>query len=413
MALPCSPTDWGLPPSITVLVFPRLFFPANDPTSAALQSLVTFALAFLARPLGAVLFGHFGDRVGRKATLVAALLTMGAATILIGLLPSYASVGVAASILLAACRVGQGLGLGGEWGGAVLLAAENAPPDRVAWYGMFPQLGAPIGLLCSSGIFLLLSRFLSDAQFLAWGWRIAFLASAPLILLGLYVRLRLNETREFQAAAGRDELVKTPLLSVLKNHRRALLLGTVAAATVFVIFYLTTVFCVSWASTRLGMSRASLLLIQMMGAVIFAAMIPVASALADRFSYRSILAIVTAAIMLFGCFFSRALGSAGVLGVLVFSCVGLGLVGLAYAPLAALLARLFPVHIRCTGASLTFSLAGILGASCAPYIATSLAARFGVASAGYYLSGMAALSLSALYLIGPRPQLQWESITAS
>src|ERR1700740_2804477 len=195
--------DFYIYATAAVLVFPRLFFPASDPASATLASLATFAIAFFARPFGSALFGHFGDRVGRKATLVAALLTMGLSTVSIGILPTYKTIGVAAPLLLALCRMGQGLGLGGEWGGAVLLAVENAPPKKRALYGMFPQLGAPLGFLLSGGIFLALSRWLTDAQLLAFGWRLPFLASAVLVLLSLYVRLSITETPVFQAAAKR------------------------------------------------------------------------------------------------------------------------------------------------------------------------------------------------------------------
>ena len=195
--------DFYIYATAAVLVFPKLFFPAGDPTLAMLQSFATFALAFFARPVGSALFGHFGDRVGRKATLVAALLTMGVSTVLIGALPTYASIGVAAPLLLALCRLGQGIGLGGEWGGAVLLAVENAPPGKRAWFGMFPQLGAPIGFVCATGVFLLLSEQLTDEQFLTWGWRIPVLASALLVLVGLYVRLRLTETPDFERALAR------------------------------------------------------------------------------------------------------------------------------------------------------------------------------------------------------------------
>src|SRR6059036_3598549 len=197
--------DFYIYATAAVLVFPRLFFPASDPTTAMLASLATFGIAFLARPIGSALFGHFGDRVGRKTTLVAALLTMGVSTVAIGTLPGYDRIGVAAPLLLAICRFGQGLGLGGEWGGAVLLAIENAPPGRRAWYGMFPQLGAPIGFLFSGGIFLALSALLTDEQFFAFAWRIPFLASAVLVLLGLYVRLTITETPVFREALKRHE----------------------------------------------------------------------------------------------------------------------------------------------------------------------------------------------------------------
>src|SRR5215213_3562151 len=212
--------DFYIYATAAVLVFPRLFFPASDPASATLASLATFAIAFLARPIGSAIFGHFGDRVGRKTTLVAALLTMGLSTVIIGALPTYNTIGIAAPLLLALCRFGQGLGLGGEWGGAVLLAVENAPPGKRAWYGMFPQLGAPIGFLFSGGVFLALSSWLTNEQFFAFGWRLPFLASAVLVLLGLYVRLTITETPVFRAALDRRRPVKVPLTAVVRDHPR-------------------------------------------------------------------------------------------------------------------------------------------------------------------------------------------------
>src|SRR5882762_8365480 len=234
------------------LVFPKLFCPASDPKAAGLQSLATFALAFFARPVGSAVFGHFGDRVGRKATLVAALLTMGLSTVLIGMLPTYAQIGVLAPLLLALLRFGQGLGLGGEWGGAVLLATENAPPGKQSLYGMFPQLGAPIGFIGSSGTFLLLSTCLTDAELFSWGWRIPFLASALLVFVGLYVRLRLAETPAFQRAVEHNERVAVPMFSVVREHLGTLILGTFAATATFVVFYLMTVFALSWGTSKLG-----------------------------------------------------------------------------------------------------------------------------------------------------------------
>src|ERR1041385_219750 len=197
--------DFYIYATAAVLVFPRLFFPASDPAAATLASLATFAIAFFTRPIGSAIFGHFGDRVGRKTTLVAALLTMGLSTVSIGVLPTYATIGIAAPLLLSICRFGQGLGLGGEWGGAVLLAVENAPPGKRAWYGMFPQLGAPIGFLFSGGVFLLLSTSLTNAQFFAFGWRVPFIASAVLVLLGLYVRLTITETPGVREALSPHE----------------------------------------------------------------------------------------------------------------------------------------------------------------------------------------------------------------
>lgn len=394
--------DFYIYATAAVLVFPQLFFPTGDPASATLQSLATFALAFFARPIGSALFGHFGDRVGRKATLVAALLTMGGSTVLIGLLPTYASIGVLAPALLALCRFGQGLGLGGEWGGAVLLATENAPPGKRAWYGMFPQLGAPIGFLCSTGVFLLLTECLDEAQFLAWGWRIPFLASALLVLVGLYVRLRLTETPAFQRAIANEERVRLPMATVLAQHPLALLLGTFAATATFVLFYLMTVFALSWGTSALGYARETFLVLQMGGVLFFAATIPLSALLADRRGRRAVLIGATVAIGLYGLTFAPLFGAGSTSATFAFLALGLALMGLTYGPLGTALAELFPTAVRYTGASLTFNLAGIVGASLAPYVATWLAGRYGIASVGCYLSAAAAVSLLALLLIRPR-----------
>lgn len=388
--------DFYIYATAAVLVFPKLFFPASDPASATLQSLATFAIAFFARPVGSALFGHFGDRIGRKATLVAALLTMGGSTVVIGLLPGYARIGLLAPALLALCRFGQGLGLGGEWGGAVLLATENAPPGKRAWYGMFPQLGAPIGFSCSGGIFLILSETLSDAQFFSWGWRIPFLASSLLVAFGLYVRLRIEETPVFRQALERQERVRLPMLTVLREHPRALLLGTLSAVATFVLFYLMTVFALSWGTSALGYTRPQFLGIQLFAIVFFALTIPLSALLADRRGRRLTLLWISGAIALFGLVLGPLL-SGGLAGVVLALSVGLALMGLTYGPLGTLLAELFPTAVRYTGASLSFNLAGILGASLAPYAATWLATRHGIDTVGYYLSGAALLSLAALW----------------
>jgi metabolite-proton symporter len=396
--------DFYIYATAAVLVFPHLFFPASDPTSATLQSFATFALAFFARPVGSALFGHFGDRVGRKATLVAALLTMGVSTVAIGLLPTYASIGITAPLLLALFRLGQGLGLGGEWGGAVLLATENAPPGKKALYGMFPQLGAPLGFLCSTATFLLLTTTLSDAQLLSWGWRVPFLASSLLVFVGLYVRLRLAETPAFQRAVENNERVRVPMFAVIVNHPRTLILGMFAATATFVHFYLMTVFSLSWATTALKIPRTEFLVLQMIGVLFFAATIPLSAVLADRRTRRGMLITATLAVIGFGMVTGPLFGSGTTFGVLAFLCLGLAVVGFTYGPLGTLLAELFPTSVRYTGASLTFNLAGIVGASPAPYIATYLASRYGIASVGYYLSGVGVVTLVALVLIKERKE---------
>ena len=391
--------DFYIYATAAVLVFPKLFFPASDAASATLQSLATFALAFFARPVGSALFGHFGDRIGRKATLVASLMTMGVSTVAIGLLPTYASVGLLAPALLALCRLGQGLGLGGEWGGAVLLATEHAPPGKRAWYGMFPQLGAPIGFFLATGVFLLLSAQMGDAQFFAWGWRLPFLGSAVLVLLGLWMRLKLAETPEFQRAIERDERVRLPMLDVLTKHPRTLLIGTVASLSTFVLFYLMSVFALSWGTTRLGYAREQFLWVQMLGVVCFALFIPLAARIAQWRDARTAMLLATGLIFVFGLVFAPLFMAGTLAGALLFMVLGMCLVGLTYGPVGTLLAQLFPVAVRYTGASLAFNLSGIFGASLAPYIAMWLAGHYGLAAVGYYLSAAAALTLLALLAV--------------
>ncbi|HEY0915515.1 MAG TPA: MFS transporter [Solimonas sp.] len=389
--------DFYIYATAAVLVFPKLFFPAADPTSATLQSLATFAIAFFARPIGSALFGHFGDRIGRKATLVAALLTMGLSTVAIGLLPTYAQIGVLAPALLALCRFGQGLGLGGEWGGAVLLATENAPPGKRAWYGMFPQLGAPIGFILSGGSFLILAETLTDEQFFGWGWRIPFVASSLLVLVGLWVRLSISETPVFQKAIDHAERVEVPMLTVFREHGRALVLGTVAAIATFVLFYLMTVFALTWGTSALGYKRQEFLMIQLFAVLFFALTIPVSAVLADRHGRRRTLMWVSAAIAAYGLLFAPLFGSGSLPGVVAFLALGLALMGMTYGPLGTVLSELFPTAVRYTGSSLTFNLAGIFGASLAPYIATTLATKYGLHTVGWYLSAAALLTLAALW----------------
>src|SRR5215469_17181506 len=392
--------DFYIFATAVVLVFPKLFFPASDPVSATLLSLATFGVAFLARPIGSALFGHFGDRIGRKTTLVAALLTMGLSTVCIGALPTYARIGVMAPLLLAICRFGQGLGLGGEWGGAVLLAIENAPANKRAWYGMFPQLGAPIGFLLATGLFLWLSQRMGDTAFLAWGWRVPFLASSVLVVVGLWMRLRLTETPAFARAMAMQERVKVPMLSVFAHHTRMLIAGTFAALATFVIFYLMTVFALSWATSKLGYPRNAFLLVQMVGVLFFALFIPFSAWLADFRSARFVMFLATVLIFVFGIAYAPLLSQHG----LMFMVLGMCIVGITYGPLGTILAQMFPTAVRYTGASLAFNLAGILGASLAPYLATWLAKTYGLAYVGYYLSAAAVLTFLAL-LVKPRQEM--------
>ncbi len=389
--------DFYIYATAAVLVFPALFFPKSDPASATLASLATFAIAFIARPIGSALFGHFGDRIGRKTTLVLALSTMGLSTVIIGCLPTYATIGIAAPLLLALCRFGQGLGLGGEWGGAILLAIENAPPGKRAWYGMFPQLGAPIGFFLSGGVFLVLSRLLTNAQFFQFGWRLPFLSSALLVVLGLYIRLSITETPVFQAAADRRQHVRFPVLTVLRHHPRALVGGILVCLATFVLFYLMTVFALSWGTTALGFSRSKFLQMQLLCILFFAATVPLSALVAERGRRRVMLA-VTVAIALFGLVLAPIF-TAGTTGAVAMMALGLALMGVTYAPVGTIISELFPTAVRYTGSSLAFSIAGILGASLAPYVATWLARTHGLQFVGYYLSGSAVLTLVGLAII--------------
>ncbi len=388
--------DFYIFATAAVLVFPKLFFSASDPNSAMLESLATFALAFFARPLGAALFGHFGDRKGRKATLVAALMTMGPSTVAIGLLPGYASIGIAAPILLAVFRFGQGLGLGGEWGGAVLLATENAPAHKKAWYGMFPQLGAPIGFLLSSSAFFILSKTMNENDFINYGWRIPFIASALLVWLGLYVRLKISETPDFIKIIENKQQSAMPVADVFIKHTKAITLGTLITITTFLLFYLMTVFTLSWGTTVLHYPKSQFLIIQMISMLFFGIGIPLSAMLADKYGRNKMLIAATICILVFGLIFAPLFATGSLVITALFLSLGMFLMGLTYGPIGTALAGIFPASVRYTGASLAFTLAGILGASLTPYLATTLAHNYGLAYVGYYLTIAAAVTLLAL-----------------
>ncbi|EGB4412696.1 MHS family MFS transporter [Salmonella enterica] len=393
--------DFYIYATAAVIVFPLIFFPQGDPTAATLQSLATFAIAFVARPIGSALFGHFGDRVGRKVTLVASLLTMGISTVIIGLLPGYATIGIFAPLLLALARFGQGLG--GEWGGAALLATENAPPRKRALYGSFPQLGAPIGFFFANGTFLLLSWLLTDEQFMSWGWRVPFIFSAVLVIIGLYVRVSLHETPVFAKVAAAKKQVKIPLGTLLTKHVRVTILGTFIMLATYTLFYIMTVYSMTYSTAAapvgLGLPRNEILWMLMMAVIGFGVMVPVAGLLADAFGRRKSMVIITTLIILFALFaFTPLLGSGNPALVFVFLLLGLSLMGLTFGPMGALLPELFPTEVRYTGASFSYNVSSILGASVAPYIAAWLQSHYGLAAVGVYLASMAALTLIALLL---------------
>ncbi len=394
--------DFYIYATAAVIVFPHIFFPQGDATVATLQSLATFAIAFVARPIGSAIFGHFGDRIGRKATLVASLLTMGVSTVIIGLLPSYSTIGVAAPLLLALARFGQGLGLGGEWGGAALLATENAPAKKRALYGSFPQLGAPIGFFFANGTFLLLSWLLTDQQFMDWGWRVPFICSAILVIIGLYVRVSLHESPVFAKIQKENKQVKVPIGTLLSKHLGATVLGTFIMLATYTLFYIMTVYSMSFgtapAPVGLGFSRNSFLWMLMIAVIGFGVTIPIAGMLADRFGRRRTMIVITLLLIGFSLLFPFMLGSGSSLLVMLFLLAGLSIMGLTFGPMGALLPELFPTEVRYTGASFSYNLSSILGASVAPYIATWLKAEYGLFAVGLYLCVMAVITLLALII---------------
>lgn len=390
--------DFYIYATAAALVFGPLFFPAESPTVQHLAAYASFAIAFIARPVGATLFGHFGDRVGRKSTLVASLLLMGGATVLIGVLPTYESAGWIAPALLCLMRFCQGLGLGGEWGGAALLAVESAPKGYEARFGMFPQLGAPVGFFAANGLFLVISSVLSDADFAAWGWRIPFLLSAVLVGLGLWIRFRLSESPVF-VAEDADKHRMIPIVELFRTHLRETLAGTFAVIACFALYYLATTFALGYGTGTLGYGRQQFLGVQLFAILFMAVGIVVAGYAADKRTSRSVL--------MFGCFCAVLLGtvmglmfSAGSLFVIgLFVCVALFTMGLVYGPIAELLPRLFKARVRYTGASIAFNVGGIVGGGFAPAVAQGLADSGGVLFVGLYISGAALLSLFGLMSI--------------
>lgn len=411
--------DFYIYATAAVSVFPLLFFPKGDAGASLLASMATFGVAFVARPIGSILFGHFGDRIGRKATLVGSLLTMGIATFFIGLLPTVFQIGLMAPVVLTILRFCQGLGLGGEWSGAAILVTETAKDNKRAWAAMWPQLGAPFGFILANGFFLLLTILFNynsvEAQlqgnFLVWGWRIPFLASVLLVAVGLYVRIKLEETPVFSRAMERGEKLKTPFINLFKHNLKELILGTFIMLATYGLFYLMTTWILSYAigDTKLGflgIDYSIFLVVQLFSVLFFAGMVPFAGWLADKYGRRSVLLIVTAAIIIFGLSFGFFLNPA-VMGtgtdahmglMILFLCIGMTLMGLSFGPMSAILPELFPTNVRYTGSGIAYNVASILGAALTPFVAVWLARDFGVGHVGIYLSALGALTFIALLL---------------
>lgn len=380
------------------LVIGPVFFPSDSPAAQSLNAFATFGIAFVARPVGSFLFGHFGDRFGRKSTLVATLLTMGVCTTLIGFLPGHATIGDAAPWLLALLRIGQGLGLGGEWGGAALLATENAPKGRRGLFGMFPQLGPSVGFLCANALFLLLGVLLGHDQFMAWGWRIPFVVSAVLVVIGLYARLKLTETPLFRQAER--QRARVPLMELLRRHLKPLVLGSLSIVVCYALFYISAVFVLSYGIAKLHIPKPALQGWLMLAIVCMSVATVISAWLSDMFGRRPTLLASCVAAIAWGFTMSPLLGSATAEGAGVFLCGALFLMGMTYAPLGAMLPEIFPTSVRYTGSGAAYNLGGILGASLAPYIAQVLVEQGGLSWVGGYISVAAIVSLLAVLGLG-------------
>jgi metabolite-proton symporter len=440
--------DFYVYATAAVLVFPILFFPTGDDTTALLSSFAVFGAAMVARPIGAVVFGHFGDRFGRKATLVGSLLTMGVATFLIGCLPTYNDIGWWAALLLLLLRLIQGFALGGEWSGAALVATENAPKGKRAWYGTFPQLGAPIGFIIANTVFLLIYAALPhpdgpglrSEEFLAWGWRVPFLFSAVMVIIGLWVRLKLVESETFSKASTAGALRRFPLGEVLRRHWRQLILGTFIMLATYVLFYLMTSFTLAYgtkATTEgaataaesagtafdaagyipgLGFGYTDFVVMQIIGVVFFGIFTLLSGPVADSVGRRRLLLWITAAIAVFGLLFNVFLlpqldtkfTGALVQAFLVF---GFMLMGVTFGPMGALLPELFPTNVRYTGSAISYNVSSILGAALAPIVATALWAAAGGSPwlVGVYLTGSAVLTFIALWLSKETKDVEYET----
>ncbi len=385
------------------LVFPQLFFPKTDASAQLMLSYSTFAIAFIARPIGAVIFGHFGDRIGRKSTLVWSLMLMGGSTMAIAFLPTYAMAGWIAPLLLCVLRFGQGLGLGGEWGGAALLAVENAPPGWKARYGMFPQLGAPVGFIAANGLFLILGLVLPRDAFLEWGWRIPFLASALLVAVGLWVRLKLTETPAFREVLERERPPMVPLGELFRDHWKETLGGTFGVVACFCIYYIATAFALGYGTTTLAIPRETFLQVQLVAILFMAGGIVWAGYWSDAASPRIVLLIGCALSVGAGFLMAPMMGGADLLMVGGFLSILLLLMGFVYGPLGAWLPGLFPARVRYTGASVAFNVGGVIGGGFTPIAAQALAQQGGLPLVGIYLSVAAGLSLVALLLLRKRP----------
>ncbi len=393
--------DFYIYATAATLVFGSLFFPLESTSAQLMASYLSIGLAFIARPLGAVVFGHFGDRLGRKSTLVASLMLMGGSTLLIAFLPSYAQVGWVAPLLLCTLRFAQGLGLGGEWGGAALLAVENAPPGWRGRFGMVPQLGAPVGFIAANGLFLLLGLTLSEADFLAWGWRLPFLFSVALVGLGLWVRVKLTETAAFAQALAHEAPPSVPIAELAGSHLRATLAGTFGVVACFALYYIATTFVLGYGTNTLGYARGAFLQTQLIAILFMAAGIALAGWLSDRSTPARVLAGGCIGVVVAGGLLGPMVGAGSLFVIGAWLSFALLMMGFVYGPLGAWLPALFPARVRYTGASMGFNVGGVIGGGLTPSIAQALSIDYGLWSVGVVLAGAGVASLIGLALVPP------------
>ena len=391
--------DFYIYGTAAALVFPELFFPGLGTAAALVASFATFGVAFVARPLGAVVFGHYGDRIGRKKTLVFSLMLMGLATLVVGVLPTADTIGAAAPVILVLMRLCQGLAVGGEWAGAALLTNENAPAEKRGHYGMYPQLGPGLALVLSSATFLVSSLTLTQEQFLAWGWRVPFLVSIVLIAIGLWIRLRIEETLTFKKVLRTDAVVRLPFADVFRHQWREILLVAGALTILFASFYLGVSYLTAFGTAEIGLDRSAVLTANIVAGTVFAITTILSATLADRFGRRHLIILGNAIATVWALIVFQIIGSTNAVTFTLALCVTMVGVGMIYGPVGSYVPELFAARYRYTGAGVAYSLAGILGGSIPPVVAATLAARFGPASIGIYLGAMGALSLACIFFV--------------
>lgn len=391
--------DFYIYGTAAALVFPELFFPGLGDAAALVASFATFGVAFVARPLGAVLFGHYGDRIGRKRTLVFSLMLMGLATLVVGLLPTANTIGAAAPVILVLMRLFQGLAVGGEWAGAALLTNENAPAGKRGHYGMYPQLGPGLALVLSSATFLVSSLTLTQEQFLAWGWRVPFLVSILLIAIGLWIRLRIEETLAFKRVLHTDAVVRLPFADVFRHQWREIMLVAGTLTILFASFYLGVSYLTAYGTAEIGLDRSAVLTANIVAGTVFAITTVLSATLSDRFGRRNLIILGNVLATVWALIVFQIIGSTNALTFTLALSVTMVGVGMIYGPVGSYVPELFAARYRYTGAGVAYSLAGILGGSIPPVVAATLASRFGPESIGIYLGAMGALSLACIFFV--------------